>query len=293
MRIKHLKQKENKPAWMQIAIYWLAKDIYNYNNSYNHQHNNIVKTNKTTSFYHRELIYYIKTQNPKICLQTKTREIYNNILENGSKKHDIFGEKKWKEKIFTLDFSKIWKNTYFSFCQPQTKDLHYKFLHYAIKTNKNIFQTSRDKTDISPNCNYCNNREDKIHLFITCNRIRKIWTHFQPYYKKLTRRNYNPQQYIFTLTANTNSKTKKLTIALTQIIMYEIWITRNNLKYVNVHITQNTIITKIITHLHNIITTHYKIHKTNGTLFKFQQNFCINDAIATIRNNRLQIALTQ
>ena len=240
-----------------------------------------------------ELIYYIKTQNPKIYLQTKTREIYNNILENGSKKHNIFGEKKWKEKIFTLDFSKTWKNTYFSFCQPQTKDLHYKFLHYAIKTNKNIFQTSRDKTDISSNCNYCNNREDKIHLFITCNRIRKIWTHFQPYYKKLTRRNYTPQQYIFTLTANTNSKTKKLTIALTQIIMYEIWITRNNLKYVNVHITQNTIITKIITHLHNITTTHYKIHKTNGILFKFQQNFCINDAIATIRNNRLQIALTQ
>ena len=34
MRIKHLltlKQKENKPAWIQIATYWLAKDIYNYN----------------------------------------------------------------------------------------------------------------------------------------------------------------------------------------------------------------------------------------------------------------------
>ena len=217
---------------MQIAIYWLAKDIYNYDNNYNHlKHNNIVKTNKTTPFYYRELIYYIKTKNPKICLQTKTKEIYNNILENDSKKYDIFGEKKWKERIFTLDFSKIWKNTYISFGQPQTKDLHYKFLHCAIKTNENIFQTSLDKTDISPNCNYCSNREDNIYLLITCNRIRKIWTHFQPYYKKLTRRNYTLQQHTFTLTAIKNSKTKKL---ITQIIIYEIWITRNNLKYDNV-----------------------------------------------------------
>ena len=136
MRIKPLKQKENKPAWMQIAIYWLAKDIYNYNNSYNHQHNNIVKTNKTISFYHRELIYYIKTQNPKIYSQTKTREIYNNILENGSKKHNIFGEKKWKEKIFTLDFSKIWKNTYFHFANRKPKVYTTNFYITQLKQMK-------------------------------------------------------------------------------------------------------------------------------------------------------------
>ena len=75
--------------------------------------------------------------------------------------------------------------------------------------------------------------------------------------------------------------------------MYETWITRNNLKYDKIHISQDTIITKIITHLRNIITAHYKIHKTNGNLFKFKQNFCINNAIATIRNNRLQVTLTQ
>ena len=297
MRIKYLltlKQKENKPAWMQIAIYWLAKDIYNYNKNYNHlKHNNITKTNKIAPFYYRELIYYLKIQNPKIPhLKTETKEIYNNILQNGSQNHTIFGEKKWKEKMFTLDFSKIWKNTYFSYCQPQTKDLHYKFLHYAIKTNNYTYQTSRDKID-SPNCNYCKNKENNIHLFITCNGIRKNWTYFQPYFKSLTKRNYTPQQHIFTLTANIDSKTKKLIITIIQIIMYEIWITRNNLKYDKIHITQDTIITQIIIQLQNIILTHYKIHKTNGTLPKFKQNFCINKAIATINNNKLQIMLTQ
>ena len=103
MRIKHLltlKQKENKPAWMQIATYWLAKDIYNYNKNYNYlKHNNITKTSKIPPFYYRELIYYMKTQNPKIPhLKTGTKEIYNNILQNGSQNYTIFGEKKVERK---------------------------------------------------------------------------------------------------------------------------------------------------------------------------------------------------
>ena len=64
MRIKHLKQKENQPPWMHIAIYWLGKDIYNYNKDFYHL--NVLKTAKTASFYNRELISYIKTQNPNI-----------------------------------------------------------------------------------------------------------------------------------------------------------------------------------------------------------------------------------
>ena len=64
MRIKHLKQKENQPPWMHIAIYWLGKDIYNYKKDFYHL--NILKTAKTAPFYNRELISYIKTQNPNM-----------------------------------------------------------------------------------------------------------------------------------------------------------------------------------------------------------------------------------
>ena len=74
--------------------------------------------------------------------------------------------------------------------------------------------------------------------------------------------------------------------------MYEIWITRNNLKYDKVHITQDTIITKIKAHLQNIIHTYYKVNKLNGTISKFKQPFCINNAIATIQNNSSQIQIT-
>ena len=107
MRIKHLltlKQIENQPPWKHIAIYWLGKDIYIYN--YNKEFNllkssNITKTNKMLPpfFYYRDLVCYIKTQNPNIPnLQNKTKIIYKNILEKGSQNHNIFGEKNGKIK---------------------------------------------------------------------------------------------------------------------------------------------------------------------------------------------------
>ena len=47
MRIKHfltLKQKPDQPSWMHIAIYWLGKDIYNFNKEFHHlKRNNITK----------------------------------------------------------------------------------------------------------------------------------------------------------------------------------------------------------------------------------------------------------
>lgn len=65
------------------------------------------------------------------------------------------------------------------------------------------------------------------------------------------------QQHIFTLRKkNLNTKNKKLTLTVTQIIMSEIWTSRDNLKYDKVQMTQEIIITKIITHLQNIITAH-------------------------------------
>ena len=78
--------------------------------------------------YYRDLGYYIKTQILNIQnLQNKTKIIYKNILEKGSQNHNIFGEKKWKDKIINLDSNNTWKNTYFSYSQPHTKDLLFKF----------------------------------------------------------------------------------------------------------------------------------------------------------------------
>ena len=133
--------------------------------------------------------------------------------------------------------------------KPYAQDFLHKLLHYAIKTNNFVFNISRDKTGLTPNCDHYHNTEDNIHLFTTCSRLKKIWAYFH--------RQYTPQQHIFTLSVtNFNSKNKKLVLTLTQIIMYKIWTSRINLKYNKTQLSQETII-KILTQLWNIRTTHY------------------------------------
>ena len=123
-------------------------------------------------------------------------------------------------------------------------------------------------------------------------RVKKIWEYFQPTYEKLTKRQHASQQHTFTLSANNlNSKNKKLILTLTELIMYEIWTSRNNIKYDKIQLSQETIITKILTQLRNILTTHYKLHKLNESLPTFQKLFCINNALAKIHNGKLQITL--
>ena len=74
------------------------------------------------------MIYYIKTQHPQLPnLKNKTKTIYQNIVEKGSENHTINGEKKWKEKLINLDFTKIWKNTFFSYSKPKEKIYYRKY----------------------------------------------------------------------------------------------------------------------------------------------------------------------
>ena len=143
-------------------------------------------------------------------------------------------------------------------------------------------------TDINPQCDHCGEPEDNLHLFIQCIRIRNIWKHYQTILTKLTGKNYTPQQHILTLnTLTTNKNTTKLIITIIQIIIYEIWQSRNNYKFENKLLPQQTIINKINAQLNSILLLHYKKHKVQDTLQIFHQQFCINDAIAKLQNKTL------
>ena len=126
-------------------------------------------------------------------------------------------------------------------------------------------------THINPQCNYCHNTENNIHLFTECPRINKVCTYYQLILTNLTRKHFNPQQYLLTLSVhNQNKHITKLMLTIIQIILYEIWITRNNHKYDRILISQDTIKTKISAQIRNIIQTHYKHHKLNDTLIIYK-----------------------
>ena len=108
--------------------------------------------------------------------------------------------------------------------------------------------------------------EDNLHLFIQWVRIRNIRKHYQTILTKLTGQNYTPRQHILTLnTSNTNKNTAKLRITIIQIIIYEIWQSRNYYKYENKLLPQRTIINKINGQLNNILLLHYKKQSTRHT----------------------------
>ena len=78
---------------------------------------------------------------------------------------------------------------------------------------------------------------------------------------------------------------------LVKIMTIEIWQSRNNHKYDKKLLPQQTIINKINAQLKTIIQAHYKKHKLNDTLDIFQNQFCINEALAKIENNLLTTPL--
>ena len=290
MRIKHilqLKQTQKIPPWKNLATYLLGIDIHNFSNEFRFlMDNNRTKTiNGKKPYYYQDIIYYIKNENKdiKTLPNPTTKNIYQKIIQEGSKQHKVAGENLWKTQLPTTEFSKIWKNTFTSYAQPFCKDLHYRVLHYSTKTNQYMHKCTRN---INPECDYC--RQDNIHLFIQCPRIKNIWTYYRSTLTKLTGKNHNTEQHLLTLSVNKlNKHTTKLTLTTIQIIIHEIWESRNNNKYDKTLIPKHTIINKINAQLRNIVQTHYKYHKLNETISIFQEQFCINEAIAKIRNNTL------
>ena len=235
MRIKHLlnlKYKKDQLPWSYLATYWLAKDIYKFGKEYNYlKNNNRAKTtNQNTPFYYYNLIYYIKTQNPNLPkIKANTKLLYTNILQEGSKQLKIAGEIQWQKYFPSIDFQKIWKNTYQSYAQPYLNDLYYRLLHYSTKTNDYMHKCSNN---INPNYDHCGRTEDNIRLLTKCPRIKKLWTHYEPILTKLTEETNTPQEHLLMFNVKNSPKhTTKLTLTIIEVILYEIWESRNNNNY--------------------------------------------------------------
>ena len=117
-------------------------------------------------------------------------------------------------------------------------------LHYATRTKDQIYRWTNQKHLKSPKCKLCEKTENIKHLYNDCKQNKKIWTHFQKYYKNLTRREYRSLQHILTISAlSLSPKTKTLLLTLTIKILTHIWKTRNRLQFDDTIIpTINTII---------------------------------------------------
>ena len=208
--------------------------------------------------------------------KAETKVIYKKLIQEGSKQHAIAGETQWKKQLPTTDFRQIWKNIFEPYAQQFYKDLHYRLLHHSTKTSDYMHKCSNDNNS---NCDHCRLTEDNLHLFTKCSRIEKIWTHYQPILTKLIGKTYILQQHLLTLNVkNINKDTRNLTLTMIQIILFEIWQSRNNNKYDKNLLPQYTIISEINAQLKNIVQAHYKKQKSNDTFNQLKNQFCSNEA---------------
>ena len=152
MRIKdllQLNQTHKTPPWKNLATYWLVIDIHNYSKDFQFlMDNNRTKTiNGKKPYYYQDIIYYIKNENKdiKTLPNPTTKNIYQKIIQDGSKQHKVPGENQWKNHLPTIEFLQIWKNTFISYAKPFCKDLHYRVPHYSTKTNQYMRKCMRHK----------------------------------------------------------------------------------------------------------------------------------------------------
>ena len=144
----------------------------------------------------------------------------------------------------------------------------------------------------SPKCKLCEKIENIKHLYVDCKRNKKIWTHFQKYYKNLIQKEYTPMQDILTISATSlPPKTRKLVLTMTTTILTHIWKTRNRLQFDDTITPTTKTIINIKNDLKNIIQAHYKQHNISNTLDEFKTKFCINNTLCTLTNESLTLLL--
>ena len=119
------------------------------------------------------------------------------------------------------------------------KGLHYRLLHYSTKWND---WTKTQKKTVQTVC--WGPTDDNLHLFYNMHKNKKnldALSNNTYRTEELIGKSYTPQQHLLTLNfSNTSKYTRKLTLAIIQIILFEIWQSRNNSKYDKKLLPQHT-----------------------------------------------------
>ena len=174
-------------------------------------------------------------------------------------------------------------NYYITACLPK----------YVLKNKRKQLKGRKFNTK----CSQCTKVDENIlHIFARCKHACNVWTLYKPIYTKLLPN----KPYIYehnALTINLKSQTvkpkiKKLLLTITEIILQELWQTRNQCYKEGIQPSKETSKNRINKNITRMIRTHYKYHKYNNTLRKFKDKFLINQALGDLDyHNELNLHL--
>ena len=292
---KNPRQVQTK-TWAQFARYWIGRRVQNVSEEWNFlgEHKEILYIQATeedhTPYHYLKLLKDIRENIEYMTKggQKSTKELYKNMRLTEDKKSVIMAEDLWKKALGkTITWKKVWKHVYASYNVGTTNDILYKILHNCLPTRTRM-KMNRDKkdTDYSTKCKTCHKGDETtLHIFARCKHAADIWRAYRYLYQQyLPDIKFVYEEAVLTLNLQerVQEKKKKLIITITEIIIMELWNSRNKNEKENITPNRERSIKRINKKLTNIVTAHYQEYKWRNDVKGFEDKFAIDKVLCEI-----------
>ena len=255
--------------------------------------NDFPKTLNSPPFYYRDVIENLKNNLTIFELKPKsTKNIYQH-LTNAQNNRDIENtEKKWNatfQKV--LPWKRIWERSFNSHAQGPSQNTSWRLLHDSLPTLEKVKNWKKNRGRGCTSCKTCNLSENTLHPFLFCKKARTVWMAFRKIYETLLpQKKFNIVHSIFYINIETlpqHSPLAKLVTTITNLIITELWRSRNLREKENKSETGTKVIENIKREIKYICKMKYNKYARENEVEKFHKTFSINNAIIDANNPSL------
>ena len=309
LRIKFINQitnNDNTKPWVHMGRYWLRSKLHRYrpewawlNQNINTIPRYIAGVVDVTPYNYKQLLKDFD-DNSNAIITTKavtTKEIYMALRIQEDNKTEVFAQHMWDNcPIITMfgpiNWKNIWLNMYHSYNVGTTRDVLYKLVHNALPTKVRIAVTENKKLQrarggrFNTKCSSCTKvDENTLHIFARCKHACNVWQLYQPIYTRLLPGKpyiYEQNALTVNLQHNVDPKVRKLLLTITELIVQELWLTRNKCWKEGIEPSRIRSKNRINRNITKLIRTHYKYHKNRNTIDIFRDNFLMVQALGDL-----------
>ena len=159
-------------------------------------------------------------------------------------------------------------------------------MHNCLPTKVLIYKQTPEKGKLTDKCKYCKKAETTLHLFARCVIATKIWKTYKQTYMLLTgQATFFYEQTVLTLNilgADITDKQRKLTLTFINVVLQEIWNSRNRFEKENLLPNIERSVKSINTKIKYILTTHFKHYVKQKDIQEFIKRFATNSALCQV-----------
>ena len=285
--------KDCESKWVFLARYWIGFPIGRLHPDWGFlRENDLPKLDRPIypEYYVDCLRFYERTDDVK-KIPTTTREIRLEILDRGY--IEPLAQRAWVSLGKTdVNWKKAWPCVYRSLATGHQQDIHYKFLHQILFTNKfcSRFKASPGHPKQHPFCDFCQRSgwervEDVYHLFFRCKLAQQVWVEVMPVINLVTPRWVRRVEFLFSnFPPGISPHLQRLLISLLQITIQRIWLNRNFSKKKEVDPDIHTSVKQIFRSISHMVTAQFNSSKRRHSEHKFIQRFCANPQFCQVHH---------